>query len=110
VVSQNFTSGVYTSANSAAADDFVVPSGQTWRVTGVDVAGGCFYGGSCAEQVTSEIVTFYRNRRGHPSPRIKKQYTLTCSQASNNFACTIPGKGVRFRAGRHYWVSFVVNC
>src|SRR5438067_1299575 len=62
IISDNFTSN--SSYNSAAADDFVVPSGQTWHVAEVDVT-GVYYNGS--GPASSEVATFYaNNRKGKP--------------------------------------------
>ena len=118
VDSQNFTSGSFTSYNDAAADDFVVPVGQIWQVTGLDVSGVYFNGSGPA---TSEVVTFYRNHctKGHCQPG-KGIYNanVVCKAAPlNRFSgesCTLPkragkGPGLKLKAGT-YWLSFVANC
>jgi len=109
IVSTNFTSGFGDSFfNSAAADDFVIPAGQIWHVTGIDVSGEYINTGNPA---SSEIVTFYRNSRGRPG-RIKHSYTLTCTDNSGSFSCPLPTT-LKLRGGatgRTYWLSVVANC
>ena len=46
--SQNYTSGS-SQFNDQAADDFVIPKGQTWRITEVDVTGVYFNGSGTAD-------------------------------------------------------------
>ena len=61
LVSDNFTSGTFGSYSDAGADDFVVPAGKKWKVTGVDVTGlysNCTAGVNCGP-ATSEVITFY---------------------------------------------------
>lgn len=106
VDSQNFTSGSYTSFNSAAADDFVVPSGQTWHIDEVDVTGMYFNGSGPAK---SEVVTFYTNNgRNKPGRVHRGPFTLNCIDNAGSFLCTLP-KGVKLASGR-WWVSVVANC
>jgi hypothetical protein len=44
IISQNFTSGSLAAYNAAVVDDFVVPQGKIWKVTGADVAREYFEG------------------------------------------------------------------
>ncbi|HEX4080860.1 MAG TPA: hypothetical protein VHX61_18515 [Rhizomicrobium sp.] len=103
VNSQNYTSGV-TADNDQAVDDFVVPTGTTWKVTEVDVTGCCAYTTSITENVT-----FYKDKKGAPGKLVKHGWFTGLSGTGNpSFAISL-GKGVRLKAG-HYWVSVVVNC
>jgi hypothetical protein len=61
VTSQDFEPGPNSDNDSFAADDFVVPPGETWQITGVDVAGEYTIGGGPAE---SFHVFFYANAAG----------------------------------------------
>lgn len=108
ILSQNFTSGSFgTSYDSSAADDFVVPAGTVWKVTGVDVAGQYFVGSGPAKSV---VVTFYRNEGGRPGTIISRQ-TLACSDTAGSFACTIPTVTLKGGGnGKRYWLSIVANC
>ena len=108
IVSQNFTSGALTSYDAAAADDFVVPKGKVWKVTGVDVAGEYYY---LSGPAASEIVTFYKNDNGHPGTIVGNPQTVNCTDTAGSFACTI--KSVKFaggKKGKRYWLSVVANC
>jgi hypothetical protein len=71
----NFTSdSVGTAYNSNAADDLVVPAGKTWVVKTLDVSGvsyNCTTGVNCGP-ANSEIVTFYKNKKGKPGARAKE--------------------------------------
>src|SRR5947209_1217952 len=118
VDSQNFTSGSFgTAYNSIAADDFVVPAGQTWHVTEVDVTGAYVDGSGLASSV---VVTFWKGNVS-PGDRIagkgKDTWTLNCTDNAGSFACTLPnnsrGKPPQLRGGANgirYWVSVVANC
>jgi hypothetical protein len=101
IVSQNFTSG---SDHTEGADDFVVPSGQTWAIREVDVTGMYFNGSGPAN---SEVVTFYGDKHRHPGKKLKR-FNLGCTDNDGSFACTLPS-AMKLAAG-HYWVSVVANC
>lgn len=101
--SQNYTSGD-TADNDQAADDFVVPSGKTWKVTEVDVTGCCAYTTSITESVY-----FYKDNNGAPGKLVKHgSFTDLSGTGNPSFAISL-GKGVKLKAG-HYWVSVVANC
>lgn len=110
ILSQNFTSGSFgTGYNAAAADDFVIPAGTSWKITGVDVAGQYFVGTGPAK---SEVITFFNNAAGRPGTMIGRPQTVNCTDTGGNFACTI--LAVKLRGGRarekKYWLSVVANC
>ncbi len=102
---QNTSSGGFVSSqtgSNAAADDFVVPSGQTWLVKEMDVTGVYFNGSGPSK---SETITFYTNKNGKPG-RIKQgPFTLKCADNFGSFKCTLP-KRVKLKAGT-WWVSLV---
>lgn len=103
VNSQNFTSG--TGAYSdAAADDFVVPAGQIWHVSYVDVTGLYFDGSGPASSVG---VAFYADRKGRPGRLLRGPYTLQCFDNGGSFECPLP-KPARLRAGT-WWMSLVAT-
>ena len=105
IISQNFTSGSYTSYNAAAADDFVVPSGKTWHIAEVDVT-GVYYNGSGPAK--SAVVTFYTNDGKNKPGRVHRgPFTIDCG-AGPNFQCALP-KPVKLPSGT-WWVSVVANC
>jgi opacity protein-like surface antigen len=117
--SDNFTSGSFSSFDDSGADDFVVPAGKTWKITGVDVTGN--YGSCCPPGVTvqvqdcgpatSEIITFYKNKGGLPGAVIGTAQTINCTDNMGNFTCSLP-TSVKLRGGtkgKTYWLGFVAN-
>jgi hypothetical protein len=109
IVSQNFSSAFSATYDAAAADDFAVPAGKTWKVKEVDVTGVYFNGSGPA---SSEVVTFYKNSKGYPG-KVLKSLTLTCTDSAGSFACALP-RAVKLNnsAGTKkatYWVSVVAN-
>jgi len=105
VISDNFSS-TYSSYDSAAADDFVVPSGQIWHVAEVDVTGMYFNGSGPAK---SEVVAFYTNtRKGKPGRVHRGPFALNCTDNTGSFQCILP-KRVKLASGT-WWVSVVANC
>lgn len=103
LVSDNFTSGSFTSYDDSGADDFIVPSGKTWKIKVVDVTGVYFNGSGPA---TSENVTFYNDNNGVPGSVVKAYTGLSCVDSSGSFSCKI--KKTKLKAG-HYWVAVVAN-
>ncbi len=85
--------------DSQAADDFIVPAGQTWHITEVDVLGEYDSTGPAA----SFHVFFYENGAGDlpgmlVASRLENPYT-----GSNDFLITLT-QPVTLSEG-HYWVS-----
>jgi len=115
VVSDNFTSGFFSSGDSALADDFVYPGSASGGVTEVDVTGAYFNGSGPATSVT---VSLYKSKKA--SKKIdyarpgKLMYTITesCSNGPS-FSCTLPlskGKAAwKLKSGKTYWISVVAN-
>jgi hypothetical protein len=102
IVSQQFGSS-YPQLFSQGADDFIVPTGSTWKVKEVDVTGVYFNGPGPA---TSENVYFYKDKRGLPGA-LKTSY-MNIVGADNGGSFTIKIPTTRLRAG-HYWVSVQAN-
>ena len=103
VNSQNYISGS-AADDDQAADDFIVPSGSTWKVTEVDVTGCC-----SGTATITENVYFYKDKNGAPGKLVRHGSFINLSGTGNpSFAISL-GKGVKLKAG-HYWVSVVVNC
>lgn len=103
IVSQNFstTDSIY---DAAGADDFVVPSGKTWKVKQVDVTGLYFNGSGPA---TSENVIFYKNKGGMPGAIKKEVDNLSGTGSGGVFSIPL-GTKVKLKPGT-YWVSVVAN-
>ena len=102
--SQNYGSNM-TGYNDAGADDFAIPSGQTWRIAEVDVTGAYFNGSGPS---SSEAVTFYSNRKHRPYRIYRGTFTLNCTDNNGSFQCILP-KLVKLPSGT-WWVSVVANC
>jgi len=118
----NFGGGVnsqiYESSMSAyndfAADDFVVPAGQTWTVTEVDVTGAYVGGTGPAPSVE---IWIYWNKAGRPDAGRKGlgkyNATVSCTDNGGSFQCQLPGKhhkpGAKLPAGT-YWISVAAVC
>lgn len=101
----NFGGSVNSQNDTAAADDFTVPAGQTWLIAEVDVTGAYFNGYGPA---ASELVTFYADRNGKPGRVQNGPFTLNCNDNSGSFQCVLP-KRVKLPSGT-WWVSVVANC
>jgi hypothetical protein len=99
IVSDNFDSGSFPSYSDQAADDFVVPSGHTWKVKEVDVTGIYFNGSGPADGVN---VFFYADDGGLPGKLVKEIDNAKYTDAGfGTFAINAKAK---LKAGT-YWVS-----
>jgi hypothetical protein len=110
VNSQNYTSGMFSSLDNEAADDFVVPENTTWMVTEVDVSGQTSKRGGTP---TSEDVTFYTDNNGVPGDAVEPgTLSVVGSYSHGNIAIKLPKNGVKLKSAaraRTYWVSVAVN-
>lgn len=106
-VSQNFTSGIYTSYDNRGADDFIIPAGKNWKVGRVDVTGVYFNGSGPAQSVN---VIFWKDYHGYPGNAVAHGTydDLSCADRSGSFSCRLP-KRLQLKAG-HYWVTVQANC
>ncbi|HSC19532.1 MAG TPA: hypothetical protein VLC74_11515 [Rhizomicrobium sp.] len=100
-VSQNFES-TFDAYDSQAADDFIVPSGQKWVITEVDVTGVYFNGPGPA---ASENVFFYKDKGGLPGVIVGQCPAVAGTDSAGSFVINCRK---RLRPG-HYWVSVQVN-
>ena len=105
IVSQNFTDAGFDIYDSGGADDFVVPSGETWTVQGVDVIGVYFNGPGPAD---SETVRFYQDAGGHPGALITEIDGLTAPETGGSFVIDLGGAGPVLTEGT-YWVGMRVT-
>lgn len=105
IISDNCTSN-FTSCHTAAADDFIVPSGQSWHIAEVDVT-GVYYNGS--GPASSQVVTFYANTgKGKPGRVHRGPFALNCTDNDGSFECVLP-EPIKLPSGT-WWVSVVANC
>jgi hypothetical protein len=95
VTSQNFEVD-YSTFDAQLADDFVVPSGQTWGITEVDLAG--------VEDgpVPEVIVSFYGDGGGSPGSLIALRTSRRVDDSGGNLSIKFPK--VTVGTGT-YWVS-----
>ena len=84
--------------SAQAADDFVVPNGQTWTITEVDVPGYP----SIADP-SSFNVFFYHDASALPGTLITQQLARPVGGVNPDFVITL-SPGVRLHAGT-YWLS-----
>jgi hypothetical protein len=104
--SQNFSSGLSSTYNDQAADDFVVPRGEKWRIGEVDVTGAYFNGSGPANSLN--IYFYTDDKQELPGKAIKEFPQLKCRDNSGSFACALPHK-LSLKPG-HYWLSVQANC
>jgi hypothetical protein len=97
-VSQDFET-VNDAYDSQLADDFVVPSGQTWTINEVDVQGLYFNGPGPADSFN---VWFYQNNGTLPGTQV---YQATGLAYSGNPDFVIPLTSPAVLSAGTYWVS-----
>jgi hypothetical protein len=102
ITSQNFESGLNQN-DSSAADDFLVPEGETWKVTAVDAPGHYLGNGNGAPSASSFVVSFYANSGADlpVTPGSGQAATPSGVQLSLPSPVTLPPG--------HYWVGVVAN-
>ena len=101
IVSQDFEWGNTHPLDAYAADDFVVPAGQTWYVTQVMAVGEYDNGGIPADSFT---VWFLRDEGTLPEGRVlDSRYSCTYVDAAGTFTITLPTP-IQLSPGT-YWVS-----
>src|SRR6266480_1167578 len=90
--------------SSDLADDFVVPSGQTWNVMSIDADGVYFNGSGPA---TSWNVFIYANNGTLPGAPLFSALAQPVSQVGTTFTVTLPVPAV-LTAGT-YWIEIQAN-
>lgn len=103
VVSQNFEAKK-DAYDANAADDFQIPSGETWKIKIVSVEGVYFNGSGPA---VSETVTFYKNAGGLPGAVIKAYSGVEGTDRAGSFKIRLV-PALNLTKGR-YWVSVQAN-
>jgi hypothetical protein len=91
------------SQNSDLADDFIVPSGQTWNVESID-AEGYYYGPGPANSFN---VFFYTDSGGLPGTQIYSAANQPWMQVGNTFTVNLPSPAVLTEGT--YWVEIQAN-
>lgn len=101
--SQNFEEE-FDAYDDEAADDFIVPPGQTWKINQLYVVGTYF---DAMGPSDSQNVAFYKDRHGLPGKQIARFDALSGGDTYGTFNIDLP-KGVKLKPG-HYWVSVQSN-
>lgn len=106
-ISMNFDKKLRAN-DSQGADDFIVPVGETWTVTEVDVTGN--YSGDQSQIAKSEDVYFYNYNHFFPGRKVDGGvFKIEHGQDNGgSFAIRLRGGGVKLPSG-HYFVSVVAN-
>lgn len=100
ITSQDFEAAL-DSSDAQAADDFVVPAGQTWNVTGVDVDGDYADGPGPADSVH---VYFYANGAANlPGSLVASRPANTYTGSGGDFSISLTSPVALPSAT--YWVS-----
>jgi hypothetical protein len=97
-VSATFTD--FPTAATDLADDFVVPTGQTWNVQSIDADGAYFFG---AGPAIDWNVYFYANNAGFPGAQVYSTTHQPVHQNGSTFTVNLPTPAV-LSAGT-YWVE-----
>jgi hypothetical protein len=101
--SQNFEAS-FDAYDDELADDFVVPSGQTWNINQLDAAGVYYSGAGPAASVN---LRFYDNASGLPGANIATRTDLSMTDTGGSFVIPIPSAVVLGQGT--YWVSVQAN-
>ena len=89
--------------NSDLADDFVVPTGQTWNVQSID-ADGVYLGSGPANSFN---VFFYADNGGLPGTQVYSAMNQSFSVAGSTFSVSLPSVAVLTQGT--YWVEIQAN-
>jgi hypothetical protein len=90
--------------NSDCADDFVVPTGQTWNVQSIDADGAYFNGPGPADSFS---VFFYTDSAGFPGTQVYSATNQPWTQNGSTFTVNLPSQAV-LTPGT-YWVEIQAN-
>ena len=101
--SQNFEAS-FDAYDDELADDFVVPSGQTWNIDQVDAAGVYYNGAGPAASVNLASTT---TQAGFPARASPTRTDLAMTDTGGSFVVPIPSP-VALSQGT-YWVSVQAN-
>jgi subtilisin-like proprotein convertase family protein len=101
--SQDFEAA-FDGFDDQGADDFVVPAGVNWSITGVHVAGVYFNGAGPAPTVH---VHFYADAAGLPGGSVCDYLDVTPTDTTGTFDIALPSPCVL--GGGTYWVSVIAH-
>jgi len=89
--SQDFTDagGISDPFDSVAADDFEVPAGQVWSISGIDLPG--FFGSGSPGPVDTVAVVFYADAAGSPGAALCSfAGVIPAAQVSGSLSILLP--------------------
>jgi len=99
--SQEFTD--YPTFTCEAADDFIVPAGETWNIETVTAFGGGWNGFIPTNQVN---VKFYEDNGGQPGALVQSFTGIDCTTVGSPAANLVAGLPLPMpMPAGHYWVS-----
>ena len=88
--------------NTDAADDFVVPTGQTWNVQSIDADGTYFFGPAACFNVI-----FYADNAGLPGAQVYSAMNQPFSVVGSTFTVNLPTMAILTEGT--YWVEIQAN-
>lgn len=98
IISQNFTDAGFDVYDSQGADDFVVPAGKRWKISGIRFIGVYFNGPGPAD---NETIWIYKDAGGMPGATLGSG-TVTATDVAGTFTAALPN--IKLNAGT-YWLS-----
>jgi hypothetical protein len=104
LVSQDFEA-TFDAYDNESADDFVVPTGETWNIDEVDIAGGYFNG---AGPAVGFNVNIYSDSAGVPGTNVYTAAALAYT-TSNQLDFVIPLTTPAVLTEGTYWISVVAR-
>jgi len=90
--------------NADLADDFVVPTGETWNVQSIDADGAYLIG---AGPAASFNVFFYADNAGLPGAQVYSAMNQSFSVVGTTFSVTLPSMAILTEGT--YWVEIQAN-
>jgi hypothetical protein len=107
LTSQNFET-MYDSFDTQGADDFVIPAGEEWWISGVEVL-GVYYNGT--GPATSVNIWFYKDSLGHPGITADSIMNIVPSAglSTGSFIISFPVPDRVILSAGIYWLSVQCN-
>jgi len=110
IVSQNFGESSFDRYDNQGADDFIVPEGEVWILTGIEARGTHFAGGSGPLDSMNVVVYRTRNERpGRPGGVVRNasEQPATPINTGVDYLVTL-SDSIKLKPGR-YWLSLQGN-
>jgi hypothetical protein len=104
-ISQDFEAA-FNAFDSEAADDFVVPSGQSWTIDTVEVIG--FYSSTVPVTSTVDVIFYTNSGTNLPDTSVSSALGVVPAVGANGFLTVTLPAAVMLSPGA-YWMSFQAN-